>query len=49
MEILKAVVDNDATVFGFEDQPTRRKKASQDHIEAIRRLANTRSKTKKDK
>ncbi|MGB4107003.1 MAG: hypothetical protein WBK55_04325 [Alphaproteobacteria bacterium] len=49
MELLKAVVDDHATVFGFEDQPARRKSASQDHIEAIKKLANTRSKSKKDK
>ncbi len=48
MEILRAVVDNDSSVFGFEDQPARRKKASQDHIEAIKKLASTRSKSKKD-
>jgi hypothetical protein len=49
MEILKAVVSDNATVFGFEDQPSRRKGASQDHIDAIKKLANTRTKTKKDK
>lgn len=49
MELLKAVVDDHATVFGFENQPARRKGASQDHIDAIKKLANTRSKSKKDK
>lgn len=49
MEILKAVVDQDATIFGFEDRPARRKGASEDHVEAIRKLASTRKKTKKDK
>jgi hypothetical protein len=49
MEILKAVVDSNATIFGFEDQPARRKGASQDHIEAIKRLASTKTRTKKDK
>lgn len=49
MEILRAVVDNDATIFGFENQPAPRRGASEDHIEAIRKLATTRKKTKKDK
>ncbi len=48
MEILKAVVADNATVFGFEDQPSRRKGASKDHVDAIKKLA-SKSKFKKDK
>ena len=49
MEILKAVIDDHATVFGFEDRTARRKGASQDNIGAIKKLANTSTKSKKDK
>ncbi|MGB4057411.1 MAG: hypothetical protein WBK77_04945 [Alphaproteobacteria bacterium] len=49
MEILKAVVAENAAQFGFDDKPARPKGASQSHVDAIRKLASTRSKTKKDK
>lgn len=48
MEILKAIVDSDAEVFGLESggAPRKRGQASQDHINAIHKMA---SKTKPKK
>ena len=39
MEILKAVVDSNSAIFGLDPAPSRKKGASQAHIDAIYRLA----------